>query len=204
MAPDNSYVMLEIKNEATHEDLHSNDYLQDLRDIVSRSTVEPSPQVPPKDILILRMQSLSHRYRHERATATRRHQLLWTVSLVLSLLVPALAAAIATLQVNGIDFGRWEVTAALVLGAFGGTLSGMRMLRDQLERLTQMDSFAAAVWAQVAAAAGLGLIALILLETGVLPQIGSSSAWDGLVYAFLAGFSEPFAIQAVARLAGRT
>ena len=203
MAPE-PYALLEIKNHAAQEDGDPSDYLQDLRDIVSRYTVEPPPRVPPKDVLVLRMQSLAHGHRHERAKAARRHQLLWTVSLVLSLLVPALAATIAWLPVDGVDFDWWEIAAALVLGAFGGSLSGMRMLRDQLERLSQMDSFAAAVWAQVAAAAGLGLLALILLETGVLPQIGSSSAWDGLIYAFLAGFSEPFAIQAVSRLAGQT
>jgi hypothetical protein len=195
------YVSVAIRKEAASADQRSGKYAEELQSARFSSNSSPLRE---QDLLVLRKQADDHYDRHERAKAARRKELLWLSSLLLWLLVPALAVATAAVTLGGIDFGWWEVIAALVLGGFGGTLSGMRKLRDQLERITQMDHFRAAVWAQVAAAAGLGLFALILFKAGVLPRIGNGSAWGGLVYAFLAGFSEPFAIQAVTRLVGRT
>jgi hypothetical protein len=201
VAPE-AYIRAAIRNEAS-KDQGFGSYSEELQSANRKYANSPEEMLPTRDLLVLRKQEIDHRSRHERATVARRRELLWLFSLLLWLLVPVLAVVTAEVKFGRIDFGWWEVAAALILGGFGGSLSSMRKLRDQLERLAQMDSFRAAVWAQLAAAAGLGLFALILFGAGVLPPIGSPSSWDGLVYAFLAGFSEPFAIQAVTRLAGR-
>jgi hypothetical protein len=202
VAPE-AYIRVAIRNEAASKDQGTETYFEELQAANSKYASEPAERLPTPDLLVLTKQAIDRRYRHERAKAAWRKELLWLSSLLLWLLVPVLAVVTAEVKSGDINFGWWEVLAALALGGFGGSLSGMRKLRDQLERLAQMDSFRAAVWAQLAAAAGLGLFALILFGAGVLPPIGSPSTWDGLVYAFLAGFSEPFAIQAVMRLAGR-
>jgi hypothetical protein len=198
-----AYIRVAIRNEAASKDQGSETYFEELQAANSKYASEPAERLPNPDLLVLTKQEIDRRYRHERAKAARRNELLWLSSLLLWLLLPVLAVVTAEVKSGRINFGWWEVLAALALGGFGGSLSGMRKLRDHLERLAQMDSFRAAVWAQLAAAAGLGLFALILFGAGVLPPIGSPSSWDALVYAFLAGFSEPFAIQAVMRLAGR-
>jgi hypothetical protein len=178
-------------------------YLEDLRRLSYGYATDPPPLPKPWEVLILTKQARAHDERHRRATAARSRELLWFTSVLLWIAVVAFALLTAWLRVGGSRLPRFEVACAFALGGFGGILSGMQKLRDQLERLAQMDSFRAAVWAQVAAAAGLGVLALILFEANILPDVGNSD-WTALVYAFLAGFSEPFAIQAVTRLAGST
>jgi hypothetical protein len=178
------------------------DYLDELRGILADEPLASANHVDPHELLIRRKQALAKSFRHDRAKAARRHELLWWTALVLWITVPAFAVLVTTVDPGAENISLSDTAAALAAGAFGGSLSSMRTLRDSLERLAQMDSFRAALWAQLAAAAGLGLIALILFAAGVLPQIGEAPAWDILIYSFLAGFSEPFAIQAVSKAVG--
>ena len=110
----------------------------------------------------------------------------------------------------------WAVPLALVSGMLGSMLSGMRRLRDELQRIWQIDAFRSAFYAQLAAGAGLGLLALVLFDLGILPEITGGQATEPasaspdeqttlILYAlsgFAAGFSEPFVIGAIQRIVG--
>jgi hypothetical protein len=109
------------------------------------------------------------------------------------------------------------VDVALVASSamLGSLLSGLRRLRDELQRIGELTAFWSAFLAQIAAGAGLGILALVLFKAGILPVIGQQASVNtagGQVasnqpailatYAFAAGFSEPFVIGAIQRIVG--
>jgi hypothetical protein len=143
-----------------------------------------------------------HEARHTRAREARRGQLLRWSAVLLLVFVSGLAI---WLPVRGV-LSATDTISALMAGALGGSLSGMRRIRDELERLTQMDAFSSALAAQLLAAGGLGILAAVLFEAGLLPDI-SGEGLEHLVvviYAFAAGFSEPFVIGAVQGVVGES
>jgi hypothetical protein len=98
----------------------------------------------------------------------------------------------------------WEgIIVVLAAGALGATLSGVRTMRDSLGELRDLRAFAATMSIQPLVGACSGLLVFLLAEAGALPvhdlDLGPSST-RGLL-AFIAGFSEPFLLGLVQRIA---
>jgi len=85
----------------------------------------------------------------------------------------------------------------------GATLSGTMRIRDDLRDLDDLRSFWPAMRVQPLVGATAGLVVLLLMESGAL-DIGrdDSGHWAGrALLAFAAGFSEPFFLGLVQRVA---
>jgi hypothetical protein len=99
---------------------------------------------------------------------------------------------------------RWDsIALTAVAGAVGSTLSGVFKVRDQLVRLEELRAFAPAMRVQPLVGACAGVITLLLLESNAV-SVGALSrdAWSTLaLLAFAAGFSEPFFLGTVQRVA---
>jgi hypothetical protein len=138
---------------------------------------------------------------HERARTALRTHYLQRVGLVLwvTVIAAATAGAFAADDKSG--------TALTALaGAMGGTLSGARALRDTVA-LRRSRTFQAWWWVQPAVGAAVGLLMYALLSSPILALPGTdSSGWARLssfvVYAFAAGFSEPFVLGVLAKITG--
>jgi hypothetical protein len=100
----------------------------------------------------------------------RRRLLAWT-AVGLACLVGAFAVLVAVT----LHAGWAAVPLSLVASMPGSMLSGMRRLRDELQRIWQIDAFQSAFYAQLAAGAGLGLLAAILFDPGILPVIAGQA-----------------------------
>jgi hypothetical protein len=192
----------------------------DLRDLLGG--VDPSGALVPTDRisqagdraigLLVQRYSRAHDNRHRVARELMRRQLLTWTAFGLTFLVSAFAVLIEV----SVHPGWAAVPLALVSGMLGSMLSGMRRLRDELQRIWQIDAFRSAFYAQLAAGAGLGLLALVLFDLGILPVITGGQATEPAsaspderttlilyaLYGFAAGFSEPFVIGAIQRIVG--
>jgi hypothetical protein len=75
-------------------------------------------------------------------------------------------------------------------------------IRDGLRELDDLRSFWPAMRVQPLVGATAGLIVLLVIETGTLDVGGESGSWAGrALVAFAAGFSEPFFLGLVQRVA---
>jgi hypothetical protein len=123
----------------------------------------------------------------------------------------ALAPVLLALQVGlvlAIDYFAadevWKAVAvAGTAGALGAALSGTMRIRDDLRDLDDLRSFWPAVRVQPLVGATAGLVVLLLMESGTLDMgSGESGHWAGpALLAFAAGFSEPFFLGLVQRVA---
>ena len=125
----------------------------------------------------------------------------------LNALAPLLLALQAGLVIAIDYFAADEVWKAVAVagtaGALGGALSGTMRIRDDLRDLDDLRSFWPAIRVQPLVGATAGLVVLLLMESGTL-DIGSddSGHWAGrALFAFVAGFSEPFFLGLVQRVA---
>lgn len=125
----------------------------------------------------------------------------------LNALAPALLALQAALVIAIGYFAADDVLKAVAVagtaGALGATLSGTMRIRDDLRDLDDLRSFWPAMRVQPLVGATAGLVVLLLMESGTL-DIGSddSGHWAGrALLAFAAGFSEPFFLGLVQRVA---
>jgi hypothetical protein len=90
-----------------------------------------------------------------------------------------------------------------IAGALGATLSGALKLRDQLPRIASLRTFWYAFALQVPIGAVAGLFLWIVLESGLVEIAGQGTDWAvEAAVAFAAGFSEPFVLKTVERIAG--
>jgi hypothetical protein len=105
---------------------------------------------------------------------------------------------------------RSAIVAALT-GAFGSTLSGFYKLRDEAGGIPALRAFRSAMWAQPFVGASVGILLMLLIRSGVIalstqagaPAASTDQTWMSLgVFCFLAGFSEPFFLGVVQRVAG--
>ena len=87
VAPD-EYISAAIKKEAASTDQGSGDYAEELQRAKSSDVDLSAKTLSSRDLLVLRKQAKDNHYRHERATAARRRELLWLSALLLWLLVP--------------------------------------------------------------------------------------------------------------------
>jgi hypothetical protein len=139
---------------------------------------------------------------HERARAALRTHYLQRVGAILWALV--LTSTVVGLSVAN-DVGGLLLTA--LAGATGGALSGTRALRETVN-LTRARAFQAWWWIQPAVGATVGLLIYAVLQSPILSLPGSDSASTVArtssltVYAFAAGFSEPFILGILAKITG--
>lgn len=107
-----------------------------------------------------------------------------------------------------IDLQSLEIRNALIAaatGALGSTLSGFYKLRDEAGGLNVLRSFKSAMSAQPFVGAVVGVLLWLLLKSSIVTigPSGQGMNWTNLaIYCFLAGFSEPFFLGLVQRVAG--
>jgi hypothetical protein len=98
------------------------------------------------------------------------------------------------------------VTLFAVTGALGGALSGVRRLLGTPILRGELERFQSAFRAQLLVGGTLGLISLLLFQVGSLPTFQAIRGFPTVaplaIYAFLAGFSEPFIFGIVQGLIG--
>jgi hypothetical protein len=98
----------------------------------------------------------------------------------------------------------WKpIVLAADAGALGATLSGVFRVRDQLRRLDELRAFHPAMYVQPLIGACAGLIVLLVLESNAVSfnAVDAKSAAARGLLAFAAGFSEPFFLGIVERVA---
>jgi hypothetical protein len=138
--------------------------------------------------------------RNRRARAGQKCRYLNALAPALLALQAGLVIAIGYLAGNDV----WKAVAvAGTAGALGATLSGTMRIRDDLRDLDDLRSFWPAMRVQPLVGATAGLVVLLLMESGTL-DIGrdDSGPWAGrALLAFAAGFSEPFFLGLVKRVA---
>ena len=138
--------------------------------------------------------------RDRRARAGQKCRYLNALAPALLALQAALVIAIGYVAANDV----WKAVAvAGTAGALGATLSGTMRIRDDLRDLDVLRSFWPAMRVQPLVGATAGLVVLLLMESGAL-DIGrdDSGHWAGrALLAFAAGFSEPFFLGLVQRVA---
>lgn len=139
--------------------------------------------------------------RNRRARAALKCVYLTRLAVVLLALL--VGAGAATQLVS--DEKLWHaVLLAGCAGALGSTLSGVLKARDHLVQLDELRGFWPTMRVQPLVGASAGLVVLMVLQSEVLTfgTAEASSAWSapGLL-AFVAGFSEPFFLRIVDRVA---
>ena len=138
--------------------------------------------------------------RDRRAKAAQKRRYLNALGPMLLALQAALVFAIDEVAD---DSAIWkQIVVAGTAGALGATLAGTMKIRDGLRELDDLRSFWPAMRVQPLVGATAGLIVLLVIETGTLDVGGESGSWAGrALVAFVAGFSEPFFLGLVQRVA---
>jgi len=88
-----------------------------------------------------------------------------------------------------------------VVGALGSIMSGTIRARDKLVRGSDLRAFRNGLLAQILLGAGASLFLLLLLGSSILAIAGTNSLAGKAVFGFVAGFSEPFFLKTVERVA---
>jgi hypothetical protein len=132
-------------------------------------------------------------------SGTKAMRLVW-----LAPVMAGLALALILVVDLAADDASWRSGLLVaVAGALGATLSGALKLRDQLPRITSLRTFWYAFALQVPIGAVAGLFLWIVLESGLVEIAGQGADWAvEAAVAFAAGFSEPFVLKTVERIAG--
>jgi uncharacterized membrane-anchored protein len=90
-----------------------------------------------------------------------------------------------------------------VAGATGATVASAFRLRDALARLSALRTFWPAFALQLALGAAAGLFLWTVLESRFVDVGPDGEDWAiAVALAFVAGFSEPFVLKTVERIAG--
>jgi hypothetical protein len=126
----------------------------------------------------------------------------------LTLLIPILFTLLLALSATIYEVGgreMWkQIGLAVSAGALGATLSGIFRVRDRLVELDDLRSFWPAMRIQPLIGATAGLFTLLVLESHAI-KLGDDAgptpwaAWA--LFTFVAGFSEPFFLGLVRRVA---
>lgn len=143
----------------------------------------------------------SREYRLHRARLAMRNRTLMRFAPVLALLVVSMVVVLRAFD----DGPQWQTVALVAAsGAVGGTLSGMFKLRDQVDRIADIRALAWAPVVQPLIGAATGLVMLLVLISGFLPDEGrDTETWAKYgIIGFVAGFSEPFFLGVVGKIAG--
>jgi hypothetical protein len=141
--------------------------------------------------------------RDRRAKAAMKDLYLKHLALVLTPFVLGLGAVALVSTTSSHSVWRAFAVSALA-GALGSTLSGVLRLRDQLLRMDELRAFRPAMLVQPLVGASAGALVFLLLASHAF-SVGSidPAAWPSPgVLGFAAGFSEPFFLGLVDRVAG--
>jgi hypothetical protein len=97
----------------------------------------------------------------------------------------------------------WPILLVPIAGAFGAAMAGARKASDRLPRSGDIRSFRDGLPTQLLFGAGSAIVVLLVLESGVVTFAGVDPGnWAArAVFGFLAGFSEPFFVGTVERVA---
>lgn len=144
---------------------------------------------------------------HDRARAAMRAKYLGRAGRVLLFLV--IMGWIVAIIANGLRFTVTDTVLTLCAlgGAIGGSLSGNRALRI-VSKVSETRTFQTWWWVQPVVGAAVGMFVYALLSSGVLEFPGTDRTDDNeayaswVVYALIAGFSEPFLLSILDRLGG--
>jgi hypothetical protein len=88
-----------------------------------------------------------------------------------------------------------------IAGALGAVMSGTFNARDTLLRGSDLRAFRAGLWAQVFLGAASAQVMFLLLTSDILEIAGTKTLEGKAIICFVAGFSEPFFLGLVARVA---
>jgi hypothetical protein len=116
-------------------------------------------------------------------------------------------SVLAALAIAGLAFAPGSpslesLVGAVLGGAIGAALSGTFKLRDEIGRISQLRAFGPAVWVQPVIGAVAGLFLLVVLASGLIDISGTADDWAQVaLLAFVGGFSEPFFLGLVGRVA---
>lgn len=172
------------------------DELKEARKAVAES---PPALAGVRDQLIEVHRARARKRRMEHARHAMRARAL---HLLLAILVPVVIAA-AAITAAAPGTSAWGVTAAVLLGAVGSVLSGAYKV-PKLLKLRALRLFWAGISLLPVLGSAAGLVLFLFLHTHVvdLPETRHASTGTYALYGFLAGFSEPFFLGLVGRLAG--
>jgi hypothetical protein len=177
----------------------------ELRRLVARfddETVTPADHRRAVDRLTVLYLMRAEAGRNRRARAALKCDYLHRLAPLLLLLVAALG--IAFHLATGGTFWKLILLTATA-GALGSTLSGVFKVRDQLARLDELRGFWPTMHVQPFTGACAGLIVLLMLESKAIAfdsfNADSPSPATLALLAFAAGFSEPFFLGIVQKVA---
>jgi hypothetical protein len=141
-------------------------------------------------------------HRHARARSRLKSVYLWRLAAVLFVLLVLLCAAVFW---NDGSKGLVLASTVAAAGALGSALTGVFKVRDELSRIGDLRLFGSALVVQPLVGASAGLLLLMVLDTGLPgfePVTLEKARWTTFAsYAFIAGFSEPFFLGIVQRVA---
>jgi hypothetical protein len=207
---DASYVWTQLEYEA-HRDKRGDKWhrwsdhlppnkLQSLIEARTRGPVDVSTQVEGVRSLRKLYELRAEAGLDRRARAAQKCRYLTALIPFLLVLLAAMSATIYEVGEGGI----WkEISLAASAGALGATLSGIFRVRDRLTELDDLRSFWPAMRIQPLIGATAGVFTLVILESGAV-KLGNAegSSWAAnALFTFMAGFSEPFFLGLVQRIA---
>lgn len=169
----------------------------------SEGEVDGAEHVRAVDRLIFLCAKRGHiHHRHARARSQLKNVFLKRLAIVLSMLISVLCLAIFW---NEEERGILLAATAASAGALGSALTGVFKVRDELSRIGDLRLFGNALIVQPLVGASAGLLLFMVLTAG-LPGIGplsiQTASWATFAtYGFIAGFSEPFFLGVVQRVA---
>jgi hypothetical protein len=208
---DRSYIagLLEHERAHVHDETHWHTWDQhfDPRELHRLLTayrkaprVSPSQRATAVDRLTALYLKRAEAGRNRRTRAAVKELYLNRLAAALLVILVCLAASADMSSTRSL----WrEFLVAACAGALGSTLSGVLKLRDRLVKLDDLRAFRAAMRVQPVVGASAGALVFILLSSHAVavnnldPAIWSSPGLLG----FAAGFSEPFFIGLVDRIA---
>jgi len=163
-------------------------------------TVSPAALEEARRKLSMLYRSRQSLYGLSRArSGAKAMRLVWLAPIMAALAI----ALIIVVDVAAADASWRSGLLAAVAGALGATLSGALKLRDQLPRIASLRTFWYAFALQVPIGAVAGLFLWIVLESGLVDIASQGDDWAIVAaVAFVAGFSEPFVLKTVERIAG--
>jgi hypothetical protein len=166
-------------------------------------TYRSGETIPPNQLASARNRLLSFRlarsddYQVHRARQKMRGK---NLRVLAGLLFPLVMAFAWLLAANGRN-SPWEVSLVATLGALGSIMSGTIKARDKLVRGSDLRAFRAGLAAQVLLGAAMSLVLLLLFTSEILTVAGTGTAEGKAALGFVAGFSEPFFLNTVVRVA---
>jgi hypothetical protein len=176
--------------------------LQNLRDNYERGTLDRrlQGQAVAKLSKLYQFRAEAGRERRVKAAQKRRY----LIGLAPALFALQVALVFAIDAAAGEDPVWKQIFVAGTAGALGATLAGTIKIRDHIGGLDDLRSFWPAMLVQPVVGATAGLIVLLVIETGTLDggSASASGSWAGrALVAFAAGFSEPFFLGLVQKVA---